>query len=32
VPQSGLYRATYVLERLSPLLSVGSMAFLAGDL
>lgn len=32
VPQSGLYRATYVLERLSPLLSVGSMAYMGGAL
>jgi len=32
VPKSGFYRATYVLERLSPLVSVASMAFYAGVL
>jgi len=30
VPKSGFYRATYVLERLSPLVTVASMAFYAG--
>jgi polysaccharide export outer membrane protein len=32
VPQSGFYHATYFLERLSPLVSVASMAFYAGVL
>jgi polysaccharide export outer membrane protein len=32
VPQSGFYHATYFLERLSPLLSVATMAFYAGVL
>jgi polysaccharide export outer membrane protein len=32
VPKSGLYRGTYVLERLSPLVTVASMAFFAGAL
>jgi polysaccharide export outer membrane protein len=32
VPKNGFYRATYVLERLSPLVSVASMAFFAGAL
>jgi polysaccharide export outer membrane protein len=32
VPKSGLYRATYVLERLSPLVTVATMAFYAGAL
>ena len=32
VPKSGFYRATYVLERLNPLVSVASMAFYAGVL
>jgi polysaccharide export outer membrane protein len=32
VPQSGFYRATYFLERLSPLVTVASMAFYAGVL
>ena len=32
VPKSGFYKATYVLERLSPLVSVVSMAFYAGVL
>jgi polysaccharide export outer membrane protein len=30
VPKSGLYRGTYVLERLSPLVTVATMAFYAG--
>ena len=32
VPQSGFYRATYVLERLSPALSVATLAMLEGGL
>lgn len=32
VPQSGFYHATYFLERLSPLVTVASMAFYAGAL
>ncbi len=32
VPRSGFNRATYVLERLSPLISVATMAFYAGAL
>lgn len=32
VPQSGLFRATYVLERLSPLLTMGSMAYMGAHL
>lgn len=32
VPKSGFYKATYVLERLSPLVTVASMAFYAGAL
>ncbi len=32
VPKSGFYRATYVLERLSPLVTVATMAFYAGAL
>jgi polysaccharide export outer membrane protein len=32
VPKSGFYRGTYVLERLSPLVSVASIAFFAGAL
>jgi polysaccharide export outer membrane protein len=32
VPKSGFFRATYVLERLSPLVTVASMAFYAGAL
>ena len=32
VPKSGFYRGTYVLERLSPLVTVASMAFFAGAL
>jgi polysaccharide export outer membrane protein len=32
VPKSGFYRATYVLERLSPLVTIASMAFYAGVL
>ena len=32
VPKSGLYRGTYILERLSPLITVASMAFYAGAL
>jgi polysaccharide biosynthesis/export protein len=32
VPKSGFYRASYVLERLSPLVSVMTMAFYAGVL
>jgi polysaccharide biosynthesis/export protein len=32
VPKSGLYRGTYVLERLSPLVTVATMAFYAGAL
>jgi polysaccharide export outer membrane protein len=30
VPQSGFYRATYVVERLSPLITSGTFALLAG--
>jgi polysaccharide export outer membrane protein len=32
VPQSGFYRATYVLERLNPLMSLASMALYTGAL
>jgi polysaccharide export outer membrane protein len=32
VPKSGFYRASYVLERLSPLVTVATMAFYAGAL
>lgn len=32
VPKSGFYRATYVLERLSPLVTLATMAFYAGAL
>jgi polysaccharide export outer membrane protein len=32
VPQSGFYRATYVLERLNPAISIGSLALLTGGL
>ncbi len=32
VPKSGFYRGTYVIERLSPLVTVASMAFFAGAL
>ena len=32
VPKSGFYKASYVLERLSPLISVATMAFYAGAL
>ena len=32
VPKSGFYRGTYVLERLSPLVTIASMAFFAGAL
>jgi len=32
VPKSGFYRGTYVMERLSPLVTVASMAFFAGAL
>jgi polysaccharide export outer membrane protein len=32
VPKSGFYRATYVLERLNPLISVATMAFYTGVL
>ncbi|MGB8260236.1 MAG: polysaccharide biosynthesis/export family protein [Terracidiphilus sp.] len=32
VPQSALYRSTYVLERLSPLLSIATMAAVSGNL
>jgi polysaccharide export outer membrane protein len=32
VPKNGFYKATYVLERLSPLVTIASMAFFAGAL
>ena len=32
VPKSGFYRATYVLERINPLINVGSMALFTGVL
>jgi polysaccharide export outer membrane protein len=32
VPQSGFYRATYVLERLNPAISIGTLAMLEGGL
>jgi hypothetical protein len=32
VPKSGFYRATYVLERLSPMINVASMALFTGVL
>jgi polysaccharide biosynthesis/export protein len=32
VPQSGVYRATYLLERLSPLMSLATMAIIDGRL
>jgi polysaccharide export outer membrane protein len=32
VPQSGFYRATYVLERLNPAISIGTLALLTGGL
>jgi polysaccharide export outer membrane protein len=32
VPQSGFYRATYVLERLNPALSIGTLAMIEGGL
>jgi polysaccharide export outer membrane protein len=32
VPQSGVYRATYLLEHLSPLLSLATMAVVDGNL
>lgn len=32
IPKSGFYRASYVLERLSPLVTVATMAFYAGAL
>jgi polysaccharide biosynthesis/export protein len=32
VPKSGFYRATYVLERLSPLITAASIAVYAGVL
>lgn len=32
VPQSTLYRSTYILERLSPMFSMGTMAVMSGSL
>jgi polysaccharide export outer membrane protein len=32
VPKSGFYRATYVLERLSPLVTLATMAMYTGAL
>jgi hypothetical protein len=32
VPKSGFYRATYIMERLNPIVTVASMAFYAGVL
>jgi len=32
VPKSGFYRGTYVLERLSPLVTIASIALYAGVL
>jgi len=32
VPQTGFYRATYVLERLSPLISAGTLAMVAAGI